>query len=603
MPQDERVYRFGEFVLEPRERSLRHCDTPIPLTGKAFDLLVALVSRAGHLVTKDELLQKVWPGVVVEEVNLSVNISALRKALAAQGGGQDWIETVPRQGYRFRDRAAWDTEVRTTPAMKAQGNRRWLVAAAVALAGLVVGAVLWTGRGGDYASVAVLPFQVDDGANAYLADGLAERAIERLAGVPSLRVVPRASAFRFQGADPLEAGRQLGTAAVVTGALVGGDGGVSLHVELLDLARGTAVWKRQYEARLPELAGLQERLAADLRQAVASGRVERAGSGRPVAAVDSEAYRQYLQGRYHWNQRSEPALKKAIVHFEQAIARDPHFALAYAALADAHTALGYLGYVTPVGSFPVARPHALKALELDPSLAQAHAALAYIKFYFDWDWAGAEQEFRRALVLGPDDPVAHQWFAVYLRAAGKADAAQREIEAAQRLDPLSLAINTDVGFHHYYAGRYPEAITQLQAVLGMKKDFLLARLWLARSLLAVGRLQEALDETAQAEQGLRDWPVLVTARGFTYGRMGKRDEARAVLREMEQLSSRKFVTAYGMALVYAGLGEKDDAFAWLQKAFDERSHWLVWLRLDPRWNSLRADPRFEALVLRMNYPA
>lgn len=602
MPQDpQQVYRFGDFVLVPRERSLHHRDRPIALTGKAFDLLVALVTQAGHLLTKDELLQKVWPGVVVEEVNLSVNISALRKALAVPGGGQDWIETVPRQGYRFREQAGPEAAgVPEARALPGRGKRSWLAAALVAIAGLVVGAALWTGRGGEYASVAVLPFQVNEGANAYLADGLTERVIDRLAGVPGLRVIPRASAFRFKGGDPREAGRQLGTAAVVTGSLVGGDGGVSLQVELLDLQRAAPVWKRQYEARPPELAALQERLAVDLRQALGAGR---AGSARQPATVDSEAYRQYLQGRYHWNQRSEPALQKAIDHFQQAIALDPNFALAYAALADAHTALGYLGHVTPVSTFPVARPHALKALELDPSLAQAHAALAYIKFYFDWDWAGAEQEFRRALELSPEDPVAHQWFAVYLRAAGRADDAQREVEAAQRLDPLSLAINTDVGFHHYYAGRYPEAIAQLQAVLGMKKDFLLARLWLARSLLAVGRQQEALDETAQAEQALREWPVLMTARGFTYAKMGKRDEARAVLREMQQLSSRRFVTAYGMALVYAGLGEKDDAFAWLQKAFDERSHWLVWLRLDPRWDSLRDDPRFDALVRRMNYPA
>jgi tetratricopeptide (TPR) repeat protein len=347
---------------------------------------------------------------------------------------------------------------------------------------------------------------------------------------------------------------------------------------------------------------LQERLAHDLQQAVGR-RAERAGGARQLATTNSEAYREYLQGRYHWNQRSEPALKKAIGHFEHAIALDPNFALAYAAAADAHTTLGYLGHRSPIATFPVARPYALKALQLDPSLAQAHAALAYIKFYFDWDWAGSEQEFRRALELNPQDPVAHQWYAVYLRAAGRADDAQREVQFAQQLDPLSLAINTDVGFHHYYAGRYPEAIEQLQAVLGMKKDFLIARVWLARSLLAQDRLKDALDETAQAEEAVREWSVLMAARGFTYALMGKREDALAVLGEMQQLSSRRFVTAYGVALVYTGLGENDHAFVWLQKAFDERSHWLVWLRLDPRWNSLRANPRFDLMVRRMNYPA
>jgi DNA-binding winged helix-turn-helix (wHTH) protein/TolB-like protein/tetratricopeptide (TPR) repeat protein len=600
---EQHVYRFGDFALVPRERSLHYRDVPVALTGKAFDLLVALVTHAGHLLTKDELLEQVWPGLVVEEVNLSVNVSALRKALAISGGSE-WIETVPRQGYRFKGPVRKEDAASVPEPARRRPVRAWLMAAIVGLAGVLIAASLWVGRASRYESVVVLPFQVTDPSGAYLADGLTEGLIDKLAQVPGLRVVPRASAFRFKGGNPVEAGRQLGAAAVITGSLARGESGVNLRLELVDMKRGAPVWNRQYEARHSELPGLQERLALDLGQAVGSGQAEPSGrQAHQVFTGNSEAYQQYLQGRYLWNQRSESALQRSIGHFQRAIELDPDFALAYAALADAHTTLGYLGHVPPVSTFPVARPHALKALKLDPTLAQAHAALAYIKFYFDWDWAGAAEEFRRALELSPNDPVAHQWYAVYLRAAGKADEAQREVETAQRLDPLSLAINTDVGFHHYYAGRYPEAVAQLQTVLAMKKDFILAHLWLARSFLQMGRFEEALAETAHAEQGGREWPVLMTARGFTYGVTGRRDEARTVLREMQQLSSRRFVTAYGMGLVHAGLGEKEEAFAWLEKAFEERSHWLVWLRLDPRWNSLRSDPRFEALVQRMNYPA
>ncbi len=601
--QEQHVYRFGEFALEPRERSLRHRDAPVALTGKAFDLLVALVSQAGHLVTKDELLQQVWPGLVVEEVNLSVNVSALRKALAVAGEAPDWIETVPRQGYRFKgpvriEDAANASQIKTT---RRTARALW-VAAGVALVGLVLGATLWVGRAQPYESVAVLPFQADNAADVYLAEGLTERLIEKLAQVPGLRVVPRASAYRFNGKAAAEAGQQLGTPAVVTGVLTRGASGVTLRVELVDVQRRAPVWNRQYDRA--DLPNVPERLALDVVQAVGPPPPERESSvPRAAFTASAEAYQQYLQGRYLWNQRSERALQQAIGHFQKAIELDPNFALAYAGLADAHTTLGYLGHVSPVSTFSVARPYALKALQLDPTLAQAHAALAYIKFYFDWDWPGAAQEFRRALELAPSDPVAHQWYAVYLRAAGQGEQAQREIEIAQRLDPLSLAINTDVGFHHYYAGRYPEAIAQLQTVLGMKPDFVLAHLWLARALIQVGRLEEGLAETAYAEKGAREWPVLMTARGFTNGVMGRREEARVMLREMQQLSSRRFVTAYGMALVHAGLGEKEEAFRWLDKAFEERSHWLVWLRLDPRWTSLRGDPRFEALIQRMNYPA
>jgi tetratricopeptide (TPR) repeat protein len=317
---------------------------------------------------------------------------------------------------------------------------------------------------------------------------------------------------------------------------------------------------------------------------------------------DADAYRAYLQGRYLWNQRSEPALRSAIGHFCRATDLDPSFALAHAALADAYATLGYLSWDAPAAIFPMARSCALRAIELDPSLSQAHASLAYVKFYFDWDWSGAGEAFRRAIELNPNEPVAHQWHAVYLLAAGRPDEAMHEILTAQRLDPLSLAINTDVGFHHYYNGCYAEAIEQLQSVLGMKSDFALAHLWLARSFLEAGQLAQSLAETVSAEGGIPEWAVLVAQRGYTLGVMGRTDEARAVRDEMDRLSAKRFVTAYGVALVHAGLGDKEQAFAWLEKAFAERSHWLVWLRLDPRWKTLRGDPRFADLVGRLNYP-
>lgn len=439
-PHEQATFRFGRFVLVPSERLLLSDGKPVALTGKVLDLLVTLVRHAGHLLTKDELLQAVWPRGVVEEVNLSVNVSALRKVLgAAPEGG--WIETVPRQGYRF-----------------------------------------------------------------------------------------------------------------------------NAAVEVGDVATSSRV-------------------------------------ALPVEQPLTEAYQAYLQGRYLWNQRSEPSLQGAVVQFLRAIELDPRFALAHAALADAHASLGYLGYVAPSATFPVARPYALKALELDPTLAQAHAALAYIKFYFDWDWQGAGLAFTRAIELNPNDPVSRQWYAVYLLASGQPDRGFGEVQAAHRLDPLSLSINTDIGFHHCYNGRYVEAVSQLQSVLAMRSDFLLAHLWLARTLLEQGKYNAALGETAAAEQKARAWSVLVAARGFTYGKAGMIDDAEAVLQEMDALSKQRFVTAYGVALVHAGLGQSDEAFRWLDRAFDERSHWLVWLRLDPRWKGLHGDARFAELISRMRYPA
>lgn len=618
------VYCFGPFLLRPGERMLLHGSEPVMLAGKAFDLLVALVSQQGHLLTKDELLRSVWPGVVVEEVNLSVNISAIRKALACAPDATDWIETVPRQGYRFKApvevqdvatlQQTWprggEPSGLTVPPLGAAagrtGRRRfwfWLGLGAVVIAVAAGLAWLTLGRGKQYSAVAVLPFAADLPASAPLADGIAEETINALTRVANLRVAPRASAFRFRGADPLEAGRKLDAAAVVTGSLGHNGERVTLQVDLIDVARAAQVWSRRYEVAPAELPNLQTRVIDDLARSL---RLRQAAGAEAMRAVDptrnTAAYQAYLQGRYLWNQRSERTLRRAVEHFRRAIDLDPSFALAYASLADCYTTLGYLGNDPPAATFPVARPYALKAIELDPTLSQAHASLAYIKFYFDWDWAGAGEEFRRAIELNPNDPVAHQWHAVYLRAAGRPDDAMQEIRTAQQLDPLSLAINTDVGFHLLYNGRYAEAIAQLQSVLGMKSDFALAHLWLARAFLAAGRFEESLAEAASAEAVIPEWPVIIVQRGYTLGTMGRADEARAVLGELERMSTKRFVTSYGVALVYTGLGDREQAFAWLDKAFAERSHWLMWLRFDPRWKSLRSDPRFAGLVERLKYP-
>ena len=435
--------------------------------------------------------------------------------------------------------------------------------------------------------MAVLPFDSDTPTNVHLADGLAEEAINALTRVAELRVASRASAFRFRSADPLDAGRRLDVQAVVTGSLVSSGERLTLQVELVDVTRAAQVWSSRYEVTAAELPQLQGRVIDDLVRSLGVRSSASSDTKRltQIPTQNADAYRAYLQGRFLWNQRSESALRGAVEHFRRAIDLDPAFALAFSALADTYTTLGFLSYDAPAATFPVARPYAMKAIELDPSLSQAHASLAYIRFYFDWDWAGASEAFRRAIQLNPNDPVAHQWHAVYLLAAGRPDDGMKEISHAQQLDPSSLPINTDAGFHHYYNGRYTEAIAQLQAVLAMKSDFGIAHLWLGRSYLEVGRLDESLAATTSAEARVPEWPVLVAGRGYTLGVMGRAGEARAVVEEMDNLSKRRFVTAYGKALVYAGLGDKEQAFAWLEKAFAERSHWLVWLRLDPRWKS------------------
>jgi tetratricopeptide (TPR) repeat protein len=316
-----------------------------------------------------------------------------------------------------------------------------------------------------------------------------------------------------------------------------------------------------------------------------------------------DARRAYLEGRYHWNHRSEDGLTKAIASFQRTVSLDPDFALAYSGLADCYATLGYLSHLSPAQAFPAARGYAAMALERDAGLAESHASLAYVKLYFDWDWAGAEEEFCLAISRDPNWAAAHAWYSIYLLVAGRPADALREITTARDRDPLSLPVNTDLGFHYYYTRQYEEAIRQLKFVLAMNDTFAPAHLWLGRAYQEQRQYDPALSEFRRVEELVSDWSVAIAARGSVEGICGYLSEADATLAQLERLSTQKFVTPYGVALVQAGLGRHEQALSWLEQAFAERSHWLVWLRLDPRWRMLRGNARFAELVNRMRFPA
>jgi TolB-like protein/Tfp pilus assembly protein PilF len=481
---------------------------------------------------------------------------------------------------------------------------------AIAVGCIAIGAVaLWRGQPDSidarFGSVAVLPFLSDSPGNKYLADGLTEATLNGLVQLQALRVAPRTNALRYKGlaVSSKDAGRELGVAAVLTASVSQQDGRLRIQVDLVDVARDSQIWGAVYQGDASELVHLQTRILQDLPRALRiplsdqeSERIAR----QPTANAD--AYRAYLQGRHEWSQRSEAGLKRGIERFQQAVAIDPQFAAAHSGLADSYSVLGYLSYLSPAETFPEARRHATKALELDASLAEAHASLGFVKLYFDWDWSGAETEFQRAIALSPHLASSHQWYSIFLLTAGRSKEALREIQLAQQRDPLSLSINTDLGFYYYYTGRYEDAVKQLKFVLEMSPGFPPARLWLGRTYQEQGQYDDANAEFGGVEDRIRDWPVSIAARGYVAGVAGRSGQALEALSELEQLSGRRFVTSYGVALVHAGLGQNDAAIVSLNKAFDEKSNWLVWLRLDPRWNKLRSDPRFAEFVSRMGFP-
>jgi DNA-binding winged helix-turn-helix (wHTH) protein/TolB-like protein len=624
---------FGDFVFVPKERLLLRGGVAVPLTAKAFDLLAILVQRRGHLVSKDELFEEVWPSTTVQETNLTVNISALRKALGSGRNGSEFIQTVPGHGYRFvapvLARQAMPGLMPVEPAGNNSGaapkpelvanaafgrsfdaiKHRWALIA-VAVVCVAIGAVaLWRakpqGIDAAFGSVAVLPFLSDSPGNNYLADGLTETTVNGLVQLQALRVAPRTNALRYKGsaARPKDAGRELDVAAVVTGSVTQQDGRLRIQVDLVDVARDSQIWGAVYQGDASELIHLQTRILQDLPHALRislSDQESQRVARQPTANAD--AYRAYLQGRYEWSQRSEAGLKRGIERFQQAIVIDPQFAAAHSGLADSYSILGYLSYLSPAETFPEARRHAAKALELDASLAEAHASMGFVKLYFDWDWFGAETEFQKAIALSPHLASSHQWYSIFLLTAGRPEQALQEILLAQERDPLSLSINTDLGFHYYYTGRYADAAKQLKLVLEMGPGFPPAQLWLGRTYQELGQFDDAAAAFHGVDERVRDWPVSIAARGHVAGVSGRQAQAAEALGELERLSTRRFVTSYGIALVHAGLGQNDAAFASLNNAFDERSNWLVWLRLDPRWNGLRSDPRFAQLVSRMRFP-
>jgi len=376
-----------------------------------------------------------------------------------------------------------------------------------------------------------------------------------------------------------------------------------ITAQLVDVATGYHLWARSYDLDRKDLFTIQDEIC---RTIVDTLKV-RLASEQETGVIrhhtrNVEAYKLYVKGRHFWNKRTERDLKKAIHFFQEAIDTDPTYAVAYSGLADTYSQLAYGNYLAPRDAFPKAKRAAAMALELDPGVAEPHASLGYVRMYFDWDFPVAEGDFHQAIRLNPSSVAARHWYSVYLTAMQRPKEARDEIARAQQLDPLSVPIATDMGFELHYNGQNEQAIQQLRSALEMNPKFPLAHFWLGRIYTTQGRHDQALMELEAVGPALREWQPTLAARGYLYGVWGKRAQAQRVLEDFHALAARgKFVTSYGVALVYAGLGDTEQAFLWLDKACAERSHWLVWLRLDPRWATLRTDPRFKALLRKVGW--
>ena len=476
-----------------------------------------------------------------------------------------------------------------------------------ALAALLLVALwfaVFRGQGGAIDSVAVLPFvnASTDPDTEYLSDGIAETLIGQLSEIPRLKVMARSTVSRYRGneIDPQQVGRDLNVRAILTGKVSQRGDTLTITMELMNVRDGSELWGGRYNRKLVDILAVQEDIAREITDKLRlrlQGKEEERLTGHPTENV--EAYQLYLKGRYYWNKRTPDGMQKAIGYFQAAIERDPGYARAYAGLADCYHVPA--NPLPPREKMPLAKTAAMKALQLDDTLVEAHTALARVLFAYDWDWPGAEKEFKRAIELNPHYALAHQWYGGYLSTTGRFREADAEQKRALELEPLSLAANFEAALALYFSRNYDQAINQFQKTLELDANFPPPYTFLGAAYEQKGMFEEAI-AAFQKALSINQGPAKILAMAglaHIYAASGRETEARKILAELQKLSEHSYVQATDLALVYAGLGDKDKAFAWLDKAYEERSFSLINLKVEPRFDSLHSDPRFADLLRRI----
>ncbi|MDQ3063381.1 MAG: tetratricopeptide repeat protein, partial [Acidobacteriota bacterium] len=452
-------------------------------------------------------------------------------------------------------------------------------------------------------SIAVLPFEnaVQDANAEYLSDGITESLINRLSQLSNLKVMSRSSVFRYKGKeqDATKVGGELNVRAVLTGSVKQIGDQLVINVSLDDAQTNQHIWGEQYVRKFANILNVQseivQEVSTNLRMKLTSA-AEQQLAKRYTDNV--EAYQLYLKGNYEWNKHTQKDLQKSIEYYNQALEKDPNYALAYAGLSISYTTLGN-SYLPPNEAFPKAKAYAAKALAIDDTLAEAHEAMNAFRVLYEWNWAEAERELKRAQALNPNHADAHHLYGFYLNAVGRFDEAEAEMKRAQEFDPLSPMTNSDVGVNSYYARQYTEAIAQLEKTTNLEPHFFIAYLWLGQAYEEKKMYVKAIETFQKGIDLAERHPQLVASLGRAYALSGERDKANKVLDELREMSKRRYVSPYLFAVVYVGLGDKDQAFAWLEKAYNERTFFLIWLKVEPRFDSLRDDPRFQDLLRRI----
>ena len=625
------MVRFGAYEFNPDSRELRKEGMRVRLEGQPVAILNMLLERPGELVTREELQKKLWPGDTFVDFEHSLNaaVKRLRAGLNDSADHPRYVETLARRGYRFvapvnginvggeaHDPVVIPSDAGTESGF--HGRRVWLSAMlalfTVAAVGFGLGWRHWRQRPAPLAapairSLAVLPLQnlSGDPSQEYFADGMTEELIGRLANIHSLRVISRTSAMHFKNTQLSvpEIAKTLGVDAVVEGSVIREGNQIRVHAQLIRGATDEHIWAEEYQREYRSILTVQQEVAQSIAERIEiSLTPQERGSLATVHPIDPEAHEDYLKGRYYFNQRTEGPLNRSIVYFQQAIDRDPSYALAYCGLADADAILGFRGGLPSKDALSRAKAAALKAIELDDTLADPHASLAFIAETYEWDWAAAEREYKRALELNPNDARTHHWYAGYLMYVGRFEEGISEARRARDLDPLSLPLNNALAGRLLVASRHDEAVAQVQKTLELNPNFAPAHQTLGWAFLRRGKREEAIREFRKALQlSGTDDTDLVLDLGFAYATAGHGKEARRILVKLKKLHQRQLVPSSSIAILYGALGELNEAFAWLEEAYKERDPQLTYLKVPGRrFDPLRHDPRFRQLVRRIGLP-
>lgn len=642
-PLDDPV-RFGAFQLDVRTGELRKAGVRINLPDQPFQVLKALLDRPGDLVTREELRHRLWPAetFVDFEHGLNAAVRRLRDALGDSAEVPRFVETLPRRGYRFIAPVTQPSEDQPRPARpgvddqhegfgtvdakRAPGRRTpaWRPAAVVAAVTFVSVGIIWasgyrpwplatsehTSPAGRF-MLAVLPFEnlTGDPEQEYLGDGMTEELIAQLGRINPTRlgVIARTSAMQFKKTTKRvdRIGSELGVSYLLEGSVRTTGGRIRITVQLIEAQTESHLWAEQYERDAKDLLTLQRQIAeAITRQITTNLRVAPSSVNADARrhSTIAEAYEHYLRGRYHWGKDTGEELVKAKEHFLKAIELDSSYALAYSGLADTYTLLGADGFLPMSEAYPLGRAAALKALELDDMLGEAHNSLAAVTVDYYWGWTEGGRHFERAIELSPNYEIALSFYSFYLAYMGRPEEALAFAERARHLDPVSPNAQMNLGIVLYFARRYDEAITEVEETLELAPDFGPAHVMLGRIYDAKGMPDRAVEELERAQGLLGPRPDVITPHAYVLARAGRRREALAMTDRLRRFTKPRDPSPFRIAMVHIGLGDTDRAFEWLQKAFEARDWQMALLKVEPAFDALRSDPRFAALVERVGLP-